>query len=32
MEAIEEIPTHPLWVDALRGYVAPYWQETLNGR
>jgi pyrroloquinoline quinone (PQQ) biosynthesis protein C len=31
MDSIEEIPAHPLWVDALRGYVAPYWQETLNG-
>lgn len=31
MGSMHEISPHPLWVDALHGYVTPYWDEALNG-
>lgn len=30
MGSMLEISPHPLWVDALHGYIAPYWEETLQ--
>jgi len=31
MGSMQEISPHPLWVDALHGYIKPYWEELLEG-
>ena len=31
MGSMQEISPHPVWVDALHGYVKPYWNELLEG-
>ena len=31
MGSMQEISPHPVWVDALHGYVKPYWDELLDG-
>lgn len=31
MGSMQEISPHPLWVDALHGYIKPYWDELLDG-
>lgn len=31
MGSMLEISPHPVWVDALHGYIKPYWNELLEG-
>lgn len=31
MGSMLEISPHPVWVDALHGYIKPYWDELLEG-
>ena len=32
MGSMLEISPHPVWVDALHGYIKPYWDELLDGQ